>query len=124
VFTKQMKNAVRIRHARRCQCKYRTQRSIHTLAWQILNQPLIELSLRDVDRTRVGGTLRHSELRPASNSPATSLNPDRPENLQCICESCHGYKLRQLTGCGWETSLDTWKFFERTILMINGSSGH
>jgi hypothetical protein len=21
-------------------------------------------------------------------------NPDRPENLQCICATCHGYKLQ------------------------------
>lgn len=21
-------------------------------------------------------------------------NPDRPENLECICSTCHGYKLQ------------------------------
>ena len=33
-------------------------------------------------------------------------NPDRRENLQCICGNCHGCKLRAATNFAWAISWD------------------
>ena len=53
-------------------------------------------------------------------------NPDRRENLQCICKiSCPtAANFRLTTSYVWAINLVTWRFFGPTILILRASSGH
>ena len=48
-----------------------------------------------VDFTRLGVRRHVDHIVPARLIHRLGgVNPDRPENLQCICGTCHGYKLQ------------------------------
>jgi hypothetical protein len=45
-------------------------------------------------------------------------NPNRRENLQCICATCHGTNLRLTTSYAWGISWATWRFFAPATLIL------
>ena len=51
-------------------------------------------------------------------------NPDRRENLECICGTCHGYKLQADHKPCLGDKLATSRFFAPTISIWLGSSAH
>ena len=51
-------------------------------------------------------------------------NPDRRENLQCICDHAMATSCRLTTSCAWAINWATSRFFAPTILICYESSGH
>ncbi len=84
-----------------------------------------EVELCGVDFSQAGARCHVDHIVPARLIRRFRAgNPDRWENLQCICGTCHGYKLKRTTSFAWGISWGTWRFFAPIILMLHVPSGH